>query len=1051
MGRLANVRSAWGVGLRAVLIVLVALGLPLLAGHQVAAPAYADGTITVTGPNDNNVADNELTLREALLLATGGLAALGLAATGAELAACGAGCGGAYLPGATSDDTIVFGGDYTIEVDCSLGVLPALSDDDADNQGDTLDGSGRTIVLMPLAGACAVAGLTISGDHNTVRGIQITDSAEDGSGDGFSVGIVISGNDNMVRAGSDDEACQVSGADTTGIQISGNTNTIRDCFIGTDPTGHSAVPNAVNGVVVDGGDDNAIGVDTGGNVISGNGSNAASVAVLLQGGALGTTITDNRIGVDLEGDAMLTNFGTGISVTDGFATIGQGATAAQTNVIGGNSGSGIQIAGTAADASITNNYIGTNAASSSLLNNAINGIHVTQASGAVNIEDNVIGNNGNSGVVLQGDDDGHLVDGNFIGTNAAGTADLGNSDYGVAVALNPGTDSTISNNVIQNKGSGSNTAGIYVASGGTTTISGNTIRGQQAGADGVWLAGGDTNNLSGNTIGGTAGLGNSGDGIQVTGGGTNNLSNDTITFNTRNGIRIAGGTTNNIGPGDTISNNTENGVSIESGCAAGCDVNIGITSGGGADNTIADNGHMGIVVGGGNNVNVGNAVPGGDNDITGNTSDGIHIIAGNVVGVRGNLIDDNNTPDIGNGAGVAIHVGNSVSIGGAGAGEGNIISNNGGANIRITSTAAADIKGNTISGALSPNISVSSSGTVIICGTSAGDGNSISGATGGAGGDGVTVTNPSADTVRILGNTFSGNSGQSIDLDNDGVTCTNPASNGGIDCPTITEDSSDEETVSGTYSHADCPNPCRIEVYQVTTDNDGNGEGNVFHGVVTVTDGSGTFCLDLSGTYDIQTGDLFSPTASDANSTSEHGPNLAAAPTLGLYQPDIRFPINQAAKNAAGEGNNAYGAEDSGAGGQNNKITKGPTFKRPKGAKPPIVYSFAATKKNGTIYIRRQNDGTVADQFLFHSLECTRTTKPGSSDCDALAGLTLEVFGLSVGETSGVIAAGVVVDGDILLTVTSAAPPGDYVLVLNFQSVGDTSKFDSVTLRFKIK
>jgi hypothetical protein len=56
-----------------------------------------------------------------------------------------------------------------------------------------------------------------------------------------------------------------------------------------------------------------------------------------------------------------------------------------------------------------------------------------------------------SGVELDSNAVGNIVQGNFIGTNAAGTAALGNSQYGVA--LNSASINSILNNTISGNGS----------------------------------------------------------------------------------------------------------------------------------------------------------------------------------------------------------------------------------------------------------------------------------------------------------------------------------------------------------------------------------------------------------------------------------------------------------------------------------------------------------------------------------------------------------------------------------------------------------------------
>ncbi len=1010
-------RNAWRFALRALLIGTIALGVPLATGHELAAPVYADGTIIVTSAADNETADNDLTLREALRLATEGIDGGIHPLTSGELEACGSGCGTSYLPGPLSNDTIVFTGEFTIQVDClANGALPPLSDVDADNQGDTIEGGPQTTTLRPTAEVCTVDGLTLSGDHNTVRGIRITDSNGFGNGDGFTNGIVISGDNNVVSKSSE-AICQIGGATGDGIHITGNSNVVRECLIGTGPTGQGlTLPNGEQGIDIVGGDNNIIGEDNAGNVIAGNTGSVESHGILLRGGAQNTTITDNTIGVDISRAGALGNQGHGINIANGSATIGQGATETQTNVIGSNGRDGIRVAGGVSGNSITNNRIGVSQNGDAPLGNAGNGINVQTASGPLTIQSNVVSANTVNGIWLNGNVNEHLVDLNIVGTDPTGTLDLGNGASGIRVQLGAGTNSAISNNLVRFNGTTASHAGISVLSGGITTISGNTVSDQQGGS-GVLVLGGDSNLLSGNTIG----------------------------DNFDDGIHIAGGTTTNVGQGEHIGNNGDDGIRIAVGCSTGCDVNVGSATGG-PPNVIQDNNGEGIDINGGDHVDIGSIAVGGDSDILSNRLSGIRIASPvGTVRVRQNRIEANNVPATGTNAGILVLSGTGVLIGGVG--DGNSIRMNGGANIAVSGSASAQIQGNVISlGQVAPNVRVSSSGQVLIGGIAAGEGNTISDGTGSDVADGVNVVSANAGSVRVLGNTFTNNGGTSIDLDANGIDCVNPVSNGGINCPTIVAASSVTETVSGTYRIRDCPNPCRIEVYQVTTDDDGNGEGNIFRGAVNAT--GGTFTLNLSGTLDVQTDDLLTATATDSNSTSEFGPNLAA---LGSHRPDVVFLIPQAAVSAAAAGDNLYGDLNSGAGGFNNATPSGPAFPKPLPPSAPVFYSFAAAAGTST-YVQWQNDGLVSDRLVFDpQVQCVRIAPNGTQfDCGALTGLTIRVLQLGMGDFSGNRLPGGSLTGDITMTVGVTAAKGNYFLRLNFHSFGDPTVVESVTVRFRI-
>lgn len=104
----------------------------------------------------------------------------------------------------------------------------------------------------------------------------------------------------------------VSGAPNVGIYLGGEDNTIEGCFVGTDPSGSTAVPNGAFGILVTGEDHKIRG-----NLVSGNLDNGIVLA------AERCTIAYNRVGTDASGINPLPNGpasgpggGTGVSVAE---------------------------------------------------------------------------------------------------------------------------------------------------------------------------------------------------------------------------------------------------------------------------------------------------------------------------------------------------------------------------------------------------------------------------------------------------------------------------------------------------------------------------------------------------------------------------------------------------------------------------------------------------------------------------------------------------------------------------------------------------------------
>ena len=188
--------------------------------------------------------------------------------------------------------------------------------------------------------------------------------------------------------------------------------------------------------------------------------------------ASGVSVVSSYLGVGPDGTTFAGN-GFGVIIDNGAHdnTIG-GTTAADRNVISGNSG-GILVTGAASQVlgdTIEGNYIGTDFSGTANLGNEDYGIIIVGS--PATIRDNLISGNG-EGVGLQ-DSTGVLIQGNYIGTNAAGTSELSN---GTGVDIFSGS----SNDTIGGTSSGEgnlisgNDFGILFNDASNITIEGNDI------------------------------------------------------------------------------------------------------------------------------------------------------------------------------------------------------------------------------------------------------------------------------------------------------------------------------------------------------------------------------------------------------------------------------------------------------------------------------------------------------------------------------------------------------------------------------------------------
>jgi hypothetical protein len=264
---------------------------------------------------------------------------------------------GDFLPGNSGDGVDIIGAANNTVGGSSSGAGNAISS----NVGDGVAISGATATGNQIS--YNLIGVTYDGTQalgNEQDGVAITSSSNQ-----VGPGNVISAN----QIGVD-----ISGASTEGINITGN-------LIGTDETGEFDLGNAFQGVLIDGANGVTIqGNADGSQVISGN-----DVGIELTDSATGALIEGTFIGVDKTGSIALPNAQQGILIDGGAwdNTIG-GTTSTNKNVISANHW-GIEIDGgppTGPSAnSVVGNLIGTDITGALPLGNEIDGVAITGSSG----------------------------------------------------------------------------------------------------------------------------------------------------------------------------------------------------------------------------------------------------------------------------------------------------------------------------------------------------------------------------------------------------------------------------------------------------------------------------------------------------------------------------------------------------------------------------------------------------------------------------------------------------------------------------------------------
>jgi CSLREA domain-containing protein len=468
-------------------------------------------------------------------------------------------------------------------------------------------------------------GGTALGDRNTIsgsrEGVAIRGSAATGnvvignfigtdsagtSEIGNTRGVHIVDGDGNTVGGAGGAANVISG-NTKGVEINrGSGNLVHGNFIGTNAAGDAALGN-VRGLLVRNAAGNRIGNEP--NVISGNTREGVKI---FGASSTGNVVRDNRIGTNLAGDAAIANREGVIVTSDAEGNTIGGTTAAERNVISGNTTSGVFLL--ADNNTVIGNLIGTNLAGTAAIANKT-GVFVRNSSGNTiggsvsGGESNLISGNTEQGLLVTGNNVANTtIAGNAIGTNLAGTAAVANK-HGVRIengAHTIGGATADDGNVI----SGNSRNGVYIIGAGAD---GNLLQNNRLGINidgsgavpnersGVLIENAP-NNMVGNATAGNSIGGNAQQGVKISGAAAtgnlvqnNAIGTDGLTMteiSNRDGIRISDGASGNTIGGDTdttandIAHNTGRGVWISGGTANTV-----------SQNSIHDNGALGISIG----------------------------------------------------------------------------------------------------------------------------------------------------------------------------------------------------------------------------------------------------------------------------------------------------------------------------------------------------------------------------------------------------------------------------------------------------------------------
>jgi parallel beta-helix repeat protein len=404
--------------------------------------------------------------------------------------------------------------------------------------GNLISGNlGDGVVIWdPTAGEAGgqnkVIGNSIGTDHTgmaplpNANGIRVYNSMSN------TIGGLTSGERNII-----------SGNTLQGIDLEGSAQTlIQGNFIGITSDGEGRLDNGMNGILMN----NASTYDTiggtaagAGNVISGNGSNAAAPAdgsappnghgialwkadhSTIQGNYIGTDSTGSGSPFDVSNkfDGIYIDANANIGTDSHDNTIG-GDAAGAGNIISGNNRYGVEILGH--KNVLDGNSIGLDAAGQPL-KNRIDGVRNVGPNNTIK-KSNKIAFNGRAGVSIAATADTTVIDGNSIYSNEA-----------QGILIEGGNNQLITANSLSSNGA----QGILVQVSDGDLIQTNSITGNLL--DGIVVNGNSSNNVIGGS-GQTNTISQNGSaGVHFVSGNGNTVSFNTISQNPLGGILVEGG------------------------------------------------------------------------------------------------------------------------------------------------------------------------------------------------------------------------------------------------------------------------------------------------------------------------------------------------------------------------------------------------------------------------------------------------------------------------------------------------------------------------------
>ncbi len=290
------------------------------------------------------------------------------------------------------------------------------------NTGDgiTIDNASNNTI----GGTTSGAGNVIA--FNTLDGISLNDASNNRI-----IGNVVSGNG--------------INQDAAGINLESNdsNNIIAGNKIGTNAAGTAALGNSLHGIFLgNGSSNNTIGGPTVNdrNVISGNGGpSVQGVGVYLDGTTTqNNSIVGNFIGTNAAGTAGISASSAGVLINNAPDNVIGGTTAADRNIISGNSVVGVYIALAGATENVVqNNYIGTDVRGLAGIPNGVDGIYINGAphntiGGTAPGTGNLISSNLSAGIQIFGAGaTNNQILRNSIGLDANGRLTLRNGLTGI--------------------------------------------------------------------------------------------------------------------------------------------------------------------------------------------------------------------------------------------------------------------------------------------------------------------------------------------------------------------------------------------------------------------------------------------------------------------------------------------------------------------------------------------------------------------------------------------------------------------------------------------